>query len=460
MKRKRRKLRVDRIIICLVALVLLFLLIKFAIYTIRNIIIYNRAKSSDNITVYNSELNIWDKTYNYIKENKENVTITYKSNSVTIKTSDLKQGMNIKLNTYDEVIDEPLFNKVDAYYIKSNDILNLSSKIKIRLPGYLLDHEIVDIYKVKNGKIQMYQPAVSIKDKSITFSVEKDTDYFVTYIPVKSISATAIRVNENESKNLKLSFTPSNATNVNVSYKIEDEDIISIKGSIVTGKKAGNTIINVRSDADNVTKEVKVTVNKAEVIEEPKEELVEVKEVNNGTLEIKDGIAYIDGFMLINKSYPLPSTYDPGGLTDEFTEAFDEMQADALKDGIELFIVSGYRSFDYQYSLYEKYVSIDGVELTDTYSARPGHSEHQSGYAADINSADESFEGTPEAIWLDENCYKYGFIVRYPKGKEEYTGYEYEPWHLRYLGKEKAKKIYESGLSIEEYYGLESKYID
>ena len=306
----------------------------------------------------------------------------------------------------------------------------------------------------------MYQPAVSIKDKSITFSVEKDTDYFVTYIPVKSISATAIRVNENESKNLKLSFTPSNATNVNVSYKIEDEDIISIKGSIVTGKKAGNTIINVRSDADNVTKEVKVTVNKAEVIEEPKEELVEVKEVNNGTLEIKDGIAYIDGFMLINKSYPLPSTYDPGGLTDEFTEAFDEMQADALKDGIELFIVSGYRSFDYQYSLYEKYVSIDGVELTDTYSARPGHSEHQSGYAADINSADESFEGTPEAIWLDENCYKYGFIVRYPKGKEEYTGYEYEPWHLRYLGKEKAKKIYESGLSIEEYYGLESKYID
>ena len=141
-------------------------------------------------------------------------------------------------------------------------------------------------------------------------------------------------------------------------------------------------------------------------------------------------------------------------------DAFEEMQAAAALDNINLFIASGYRSYDYQVELYDKYVRIDGKEQADTYSARPGHSEHQTGLTADINSADESFDDTPEALWLDKNCYKYGFIVRYPKGKEKYTGYEYEPWHLRYIGKEKAKIIYESGLSLEEYYGLKSEYID
>ena len=101
---------------------------------------------------------------------------------------------------------------------------------------------------------------------------------------------------------------------------------------------------------------------------------------------------------------------------------------------------------------------MDGQEAADTYSSRPGHSEHQSGLAADINNPDESFNGTAAAEWLKNNCYKYGFIVRFPEGKEEYTGYIYESWHLRYVGKEWAKKITESGKSLEEYFGITSRY--
>ena len=78
----------------------------------------------------------------------------------------------------------------------------------------------------------------------------------------------------------------------------------------------------------------------------------------------------------------------------------------------------------------------------------------------DLNIIDDSFEGTPEAIWIEKNSYKYGFIIRYPKGKENITGYKYEPWHIRYLGKDIAKKVYDSGLTLEEYLGINSKYKD
>ena len=166
--------------------------------------------------------------------------------------------------------------------------------------------------------------------------------------------------------------------------------------------------------------------------------------------------------MIVNKTYSLPKSYNPGGLTEEFMDAFYEMQSAARLDNVDLFVASGFRSYEYQVDLYDKYVSEDGKDAADRYSARPGYSEHQTGLAADINAADSSFEDTPEAIWLDENCYKYGFIIRFPKGKEEYTGYKYEPWHLRYVGKDIASKIHNAGknISLEEYYGLESKYKD
>ena len=177
-------------------------------------------------------------------------------------------------------------------------------------------------------------------------------------------------------------------------------------------------------------------------------------------ITVKNGITYVDGIMIVNKTYSLPKDYNPG-LEKVYKDAFSEMQSAAKLDNINIFIASGFRSYDYQKKLYDAYVKEDGKEKADTYSARPGYSEHQSGLAADINTAASWFDDTAEAKWLKENCYKYGFIVRFPKGEEEYTGYKYESWHLRYVGKNIAKKIHEAGdISLEHYYGLTSKYKD
>ena len=104
--------------------------------------------------------------------------------------------------------------------------------------------------------------------------------------------------------------------------------------------------------------------------------------------------------------------------------------------------------------MYNKFVKKDGEEVANTYAAKPGHSEHQTGLAFDIGSVDRSFANTSEAKWIEENAHLYGFIVRYPDNKTDITGYIYEPWHVRYLGKETAKKVWESGLTLEEYLGL------
>ncbi len=176
-------------------------------------------------------------------------------------------------------------------------------------------------------------------------------------------------------------------------------------------------------------------------------------------IEVIDGATYIRGVLVVNKTYSLPSDYDPG-LDKETQRAFNEMAADAKNDGIYLWITSGYRSYGTQYSTYNYFVYERGKEEADRVSARPGHSEHQSGLACDINTTSSAFAGTPEAEWIEANCWKYGFIVRYPEGKEDITGYKYEPWHVRYLGRELAKKVYDSGLCLEEYLGITSSYED
>ena len=127
------------------------------------------------------------------------------------------------------------------------------------------------------------------------------------------------------------------------------------------------------------------------------------------------------------------------------------MDADATALGLNLYISSGYRSYYTQDKIYNNYVAKDGKQKADTYSARAGHSEHQTGLAFDLNSVSSSFGYTDEGKWIKDNCYLYGFIIRYPEGKESITGYMYEPWHLRYVG-DVASNIYESNLCLEEYF--------
>ena len=169
----------------------------------------------------------------------------------------------------------------------------------------------------------------------------------------------------------------------------------------------------------------------------------------------------IEGIIIANKKYPLPKDYNPGEVP-EAVEAYKEMESAALKDGHKITPFSSFRSYEYQQTLYDKYVARDGKANADRYSARPGYSEHQTGLAFDIGEVGrqdlwltEEFGETPAGQWLVNNAHKYGFILRYPKGKEEITGFMYESWHFRYLGKDIAVKVYESGLTLEEYLGIE-----
>ena len=173
----------------------------------------------------------------------------------------------------------------------------------------------------------------------------------------------------------------------------------------------------------------------------------------------KEGITYVDGILIANKSYGLPEDYSPG-VDDEASSAFDTMQTEAECEGLEIYISSGFRSYEDQDRIYNNYASYDGYEAADTYSARPGFSEHQTGLAFDLNTIDNSFAYTPEGEWVKNNAHKFGFIIRYPEGKEDITGYQYEPWHIRYLGVDKATEVYESGLTLEEFLGIDSVYAD
>lgn len=175
---------------------------------------------------------------------------------------------------------------------------------------------------------------------------------------------------------------------------------------------------------------------------------------------VKDGITYVDGYLIANKTYALPSWYNPGGLTSDTLNAFYAMQAAAAVEGLNIYVASGLRTYNDQYIIYNNYVARDGQAEADTYSARPGHSEHQSGLAFDLNWIDNAFEYTAEGQWLNANAYKYGFILRYPKGKTDQTGYIYEPWHFRYVGTDLSYKLYNNGdwITMEDYFGITSQY--
>lgn len=162
----------------------------------------------------------------------------------------------------------------------------------------------------------------------------------------------------------------------------------------------------------------------------------------------EDGVTTVGGVLVVNKEYGLPEDYGDGLVRSAYS-AFLKMKKDS---GYDMTIISGFRSYERQQQVYNYWCSIDGEETAARYSAKPGSSEHQSGLAMDITSCHTSYGDTPEGKWLAENCWRYGFIIRYPKGAEPITGYIYEPWHVRYLGTSLSKMVYDSGLTLEEFF--------
>lgn len=172
--------------------------------------------------------------------------------------------------------------------------------------------------------------------------------------------------------------------------------------------------------------------------------------------------------ILVNKYYALSEDFSPTDLVSvspygnvklsrNAAEAFIELCKQAKEDGYTIIGISGYRSYQTQKNLYNRYLQKDPQKVVDTYSAKAGHSEHQTGLAIDVSSNNPdmlTFEMSSSFIWMKENAHQFGYILRYLKGKEDITGYKYEPWHYRFVGKEIATLLHQTGMTYDEYVAI------
>lgn len=285
------------------------------------------------------------------------------------------------------------------------------------------------------------------------------TKNFLVFIIIIILIITSIIYGINKSKN--------NNTNSKEQNKIENKDKVNNTKELTELEKAKKDLAYYKDEYEEAYKEYREK-NKDLSIEKV------ITNVNIGlnydyythTKATKD---LNTNTILVNKYNYLTEDYIPENLqtvnkkyssktlqlVDYAKEAFEELSEAASKENYTVLAMSSYRSYQYQYNLYNRYVSTDGVEAADTYSARPGYSEHQTGLAVDVYNGKEdftNFEKTKEYNWMQDNAYKFGFILRFPKDKVLETGYQYESWHYRYVGKEIAKYIHDNNLCFEEYY--------
>ncbi len=263
--------------------------------------------------------------------------------------------------------------------------------------------------------------------KMITSPKEKPIEEKKT-TPKKEETKTDPKLDELENINEKISYFRNDNIDRYINYKRDNPDL-----------EITQVIKNVNMDLD-------------------KEHYTGAKEaINLNNLEI-----------LVNKYNYLKDDYVPNNLENINTqyalsnmklvnyarEAFERMAKDASKENLKIVAMSTYRSYSYQVDLYNRYKKKDGEAAADTYSGRPGFSEHQTGLAVDVYNGKVNytdFETTKEFIWMSNHAHEYGFIIRFPKGKENETGYTYESWHYRYVGTDIATYIKENNISFEEY---------
>lgn len=269
------------------------------------------------------------------------------------------------------------------------------------------------------GEYKIYAKTDNLT-KEANLKIEQSVEKIeLSELTINLVKDTTVKINAN--------VIPDNSVNKELIWKSSDENIASVdnEGNI-KALNEGNCEIIVS------TKEEPIVTEKL---------LVEVKTKAIGSISKTyppfntkiDGITYINGIMLVNKKYSIPQSYAPG-LQNIAYSAFLDLKRDAAIAGFNIDLLSGFRSYETQNRLYNNYVATYGQAEADTFSARPGTSEHQTGLAMDVGWIDDSYGDTPSGKWLAANCYKYGFIIRYPKNKESITGYKYEPWHIRYLG--------------------------
>jgi len=231
------------------------------------------------------------------------------------------------------------------------------------------------------------------------------------------------------------------------------EDTITGQELVVIAEYIGDLEVNIDLYATlEVFNSLEDTINKNDVINNPDDyDLVVNKQRNLSSEYVPKDLVKLE----VETCLPNPEINQ---LRKDASDAITEMFEFAKEEDLRLVARSGYRSYATQDSLYHGIVNKYGQDYADKYSAYPGQSEHQTGLALDITAAsvnyqlEDVFGETEEGIWTKENAHRFGFIIRYPEGKEDITGYLYEPWHLRYVGEKLAKKIYEEDITLEEYF--------
>ena len=351
-----------------------------------------------------------------------------------------------------------------------NDIFKYKDKITIEVGDSL---PVVNdyLYKDINYDIDIEWKDIDTEDNKIY----KAGIYYGSFIYDNDKKNITLVVKDNTSpvidgvkdyEILAYETVPDFLDGVTVSDNSMEDIVVTIDGKYDSEKPGTYVMYYKASDSSNNTtsKEFKLVVKE--------NNNVKISKTKKGnTIKNYYGVTYVDDVIIVNKTYSLPSNFVPNNLVtingyirivDYVKDAYNVLKSDSSVLGLNIYASSGYRSYSDQKYIYDNYVRMDGMVKADTYSARAGYSEHQTGLAIDLNTVDMSFDGTGESNWLKDNCWKYGFIIRYPKDKENITGYMYEPWHIRYVGKELARVLYNNGnwLSLEEYYGIDSKYSD
>lgn len=345
--------------------------------------------------------------------------------------------MSIKYNTKVEVfLNQKIYNTDNVKSLKNGTILTKKKRIDTASIGKKeVTIKVKDYFK----RIKKFKYTVTIKDDEspvIQYNKELETEAGTEIDLLKDVVVTD-NSKEKIIPTVEGEYDFNRAGEYKLFYTAVDSSKNEKKEEFILRVKEKKVVQNQNSNVADTT----FTTSKG----------------FNGVT--KNGITYIDGYIIVNKTYTLPSSYG-NGLTQETTNNFNIMKNAAASEGLNIYISSGFRSYSRQMTIYNNYVRQDGQREADTYSARAGHSEHQSGLAFDVNIINSSFANTNEARWLAANCYRYGFILRYPEGKTKETGYMYEPWHFRYVGIDLATKLYNNGnwLTMEDYFGITSEY--
>lgn len=355
-------------------------------------------------------------------------------------------------------------------------IILILSLVYILLPkNYGYKKETIEVFKENNLYSQIKDK--KIYSKTLEEAINQNSfnkEYFLEYLDIKYIDDKDFISNINKLLNLGYSSKDINAIynkipdNVNIIIDSKyNKDIINIMN--LSYFKIDNLkryldydIMEVKSiyDISNIKKDF----NYEDVVTYVNANL-DKEYYSSDNLISNEDASKID--VLVNKYHKLDENYEPSDLTiidskyasgtqklrKEAQIKFEEMASDMAKENLKIYAGSTYRSYTYQKGLYDRYVKKDGFAAAETYSARSGYSEHQLGLAVDIVNGkwDYLSENDKEYDYLVKNSYKYGFILRYPRGSEYVTGYMFEDWHFRYLGVELAAKVFNSGLTYDEY---------